>query len=320
VQAFIEEEHAQSTYGERYHGIYNNRFLSFNDISELIVKAGLEKPAIKELACQHSQLFADDLKIWTEDHQTRLKEHHLLRGFQEEPAKHKKESLDFRGRRYEPKVASRLLKKVESELKEDRQWLGDFDKRVFLVHYQLARIQGEQVAHELVSRYRFHLLIQDFEGHLGVQQEALNAILAMLASQRELTTDQYYVAREVFQQTHACLSHILSKSRLLEMPAMRGFKKGDFLGPFLLDKPLVYELIGEAAGLTGKWIDRLVEQVREVFDKLQRLRAKSWGGILAFQEEMTKQLPDQLQIGENDQRVPNANFLQRPSNSSKSQP
>ncbi|HEV3235848.1 MAG TPA: M48 family metallopeptidase, partial [Gemmataceae bacterium] len=172
VQAFIEEEHAQSTYGERYHGIYNNRFLSFNDISELIVKAGLEKPAIKELACQHSQLFADDLKIWTEDHQTRLKEHHLLRGFQEEPAKHKKESLDFRGRRYEPKVASRLLKKVESELKEDRQWLGDFDKRVFLVHYQFARIQGEQVTQELVSRYRFHLLIQDFEGYLGVQQEA----------------------------------------------------------------------------------------------------------------------------------------------------
>jgi hypothetical protein len=43
--------------------------------------------------------------------------------------------------------------------------------------------------------------------------------------------------------------------------------------------------------LTGKWIDRLVEQVGEVFDKLQRLRAKSWGGILAFQEKMAGKLP-----------------------------
>src|SRR5207245_1839586 len=60
VQAFIDDEHAQSTFGERYHGIYDNRFLSFDDVSELIVKAGLEKPDIKALALEHRQLFADD--------------------------------------------------------------------------------------------------------------------------------------------------------------------------------------------------------------------------------------------------------------------
>jgi Zn-dependent protease with chaperone function len=285
VQAFIDEEHAESTYGERYHGIYNNRFLLLGDISELIVQAELAEPTIDELACEHRQLFGNDLRLWTEEHQTRIKERQLLRGFQEEPTKYKNESLNFRGRRYDAKVASRLLKEIEVE---DQQWLGDFDRRVFLVHYRLARVRREQDTLELVNRYRFHLVIQDFVGHLEVQQEAFNAILVMLARQRELTTEQYYNAREVFRQTHACMTHILSKSRLLEMPALSGFKKGEFLGPFLLDKPLINKLNGD---LTGRWIDGLVAQVHEVLDKLHRLRAKSWGAILAFQEKMAGKLP-----------------------------
>lgn len=288
VQEFIDDEHAQSTYGECYHGIYDRRGSSLNDLPRLVVKAGLKKPNLEDLAVQHSQLYELDLKARASEHQVRLKEQEELWAFHEKTGKAKRDRLEFRGRSYPIKDANRLLKKVEKELKEDTKWLNDFDERVFLVHYQLARTLGPKVTEDLMGRYQLYVKLQQFGNQLGIHQARLNGVLGLLATRREFSAEEYFSIHEVFQKAHSCLADILRESRLLVMPAIGAFKKGEYLGPHLLDKPLIYQLIGEASDLTAKWINRLMEQIAEVLDKVERLRAKSWGAVLTLQEEISR--------------------------------
>src|SRR5262249_12451721 len=82
VQAFIDEEHAETTYDERYHGLYDDRYVEPGDIRDLVALAGQEPWPPDRLAQAWQRLYSDELKAWADEHQQRRRELNLLVGIQ----------------------------------------------------------------------------------------------------------------------------------------------------------------------------------------------------------------------------------------------
>src|SRR5205807_3024120 len=63
VQAFIDDEHAETTYHPRYHGLYENRYVKPGDLAELCTRVCVEEFDDRtRLADAHATLFGDDVK------------------------------------------------------------------------------------------------------------------------------------------------------------------------------------------------------------------------------------------------------------------
>ena len=74
----------------------------------------------------HLKLYDNELKEWMDGHNGRREEYRLLTGLVNGELELKDDDLEFRGRHYDVREAKRLLKKVDKELEEDRQYLrGD---------------------------------------------------------------------------------------------------------------------------------------------------------------------------------------------------
>jgi hypothetical protein len=82
---------------------------------------------------------------------------------------------------------------------------------------------------------------------------------------------------------------VLAEAEKLRLPAMKNMTAGQQLREFLMDQPPVRELTGREQSLDGKWIGKLLQQMGEVVEKLQRIHFKSLGGILGLQEKIAEQ-------------------------------
>src|SRR5205814_664803 len=81
----------------------------------------------------------------------------------------------FRGRHYDVREAKRLMKKVDKELEEDRQFFEGLDRRAFLVYYQMAMQADADLRKEFFKRYDFHLTCQDMLRKLNVERNHMQA-------------------------------------------------------------------------------------------------------------------------------------------------
>ncbi len=58
-----------------------------------------------------------------------------------------------------PKLKRRMAE-VEKKQDENREWFKSFDRRVYLLHVQMAAQVNRNIKEELVERYRFQLEVQ----------------------------------------------------------------------------------------------------------------------------------------------------------------
>jgi hypothetical protein len=225
---------------------------------------------------------------------SRREEYNLLAGLASGELELKGDDLEFRGRKYEAKEAKRLLKKVDKELEEDREYLKSLDRRAFLVYYQMAVQVDEKLARELANRYDFHVTCQDMLRKLGAEKEHLGGCLAFLEGKNELHQDEFRAALKAFRDAHKSLTKTLDIADELPLPELKNMKKGKPLGAFLLDKRLVYRLDRDETSLRGEWIAKFLGQLSEVHQKLHRIHFKSLGGILLLQDRIYQQWKEQL--------------------------
>ncbi len=286
VQAFIEDEHAETTYDTRYHGLYDERYLEIKDVHDLIAEADAARWDEGRLERVHRKLYDAELKTWVEGYRGRREEYRLLTGLTNGDLQLKGEDLDFRGRKYEAGEAKRLLKKVDKELEEDREYLEAFDRRVFLVYSQMAQHTGERLADELARRYEFHVTCQDMLRKLGIERTNLEGALQFLQGKRELQQDEFRSALRAFRDAHKALTKALDTADDLPLPELKNMKKGKPLGAFLLDKRLVARLDRDEQSLRGDWIGKFMNQLSEVCQKLHRIHFKSLGGMLLLQDRI----------------------------------
>jgi Zn-dependent protease with chaperone function len=281
VQAFIDDEHAETTYDPRYHGVYDGRILEPGEVEALVQEAAEEPWEPGRLLRDQTRLYDEQLREWMEAHQRRQREYARLARLDQV------KDFDFRGRCHRPGDAKRLLKQVEAELEEDRQSLVSLDRKVFLVHYQMGRqLDGGRPAQELVARYKFHREVRTIVRHLSEQLTYVESADQFLAGRPELTPEQFDRVLGVLQRAHDVLSDGLSKAYHLRLPALRNVQAGEPLKPLLLVRRLIYPPGTGDGTLNGKWVSVFMEQLEEVRDRAQRIHFKSLGGMLALQEQI----------------------------------
>ncbi len=291
VQAFIDDEHVETTYDPRYQGLYDARYIEIEDLDELVTEAKSAAWDEGRLERVHLKLYDNELKEWMEGRNSRMEEYNLLSGLVEGELELKQDELQFRGRHYDIREAKRLLKKVKKELDEDRQYFAGIDRRAFLVYYQMAMQANADMRKDLFNRWDFHLTCQDMLRKLNDKMADLKAVLAMLdrstsGRSGSLPPNEFRAALKAFRDARKTLKKVLTTADDLPMPEMANMKKGKPVGYFLLDKKLVESLDLDESTITYQWINKLMGQVDEVKSKLVRIHFKSLGGILILQDRI----------------------------------
>ena len=213
IQSFIDEEHAESTYDPKYHGVYDGRLILPGDLDTLAQESATQHATVAQLKAVQAGLYNVEVKHRIQLHNKRLEEFDLLTAVAHNHFRPKNDELDFRGETYDLKDAKKLLKKVEKDLDDDQKWLEQLDRNVFLTHYQMAlRLSppleggaGGVVAEDLFQRYRFHLGVQDIWKKLRAQEGSVAAALDFLQGKRRLEQGEFQEALGIFQQAHQTL-------------------------------------------------------------------------------------------------------------------
>jgi Zn-dependent protease with chaperone function len=288
VQGFIDDEHADRTYDPKYQGLYDSRNLLLKDITDLARQGSKQPWSITELAETHETLYNAEVKHRSQLYYKRVEEKNLLMAVHNGWTKLKNDELEFRGEIYEPEDAKRLLKKVEKEIDKDHRWIEAHDHRVFMTYFQMALHINQQVAEELYKRYEFHMELQNIWYELMKQNDPIQSAMAFLESQESAQIQSHHFKEllNIFRDAHKAMKRMLATSKDMTLPALKNMPAGQALRPFLLEKNLLEGLSKYDNSITQKWIIKLLNQFREMKEKVDRIHFKSLAGILALQEKI----------------------------------
>ena len=269
VQEYIDNEHVETTYDPKYHGAYDERILEPGDLQEL-----------------NSIIFE---KPWTEDRMEKVYEK-IFDGCKEHAEGHTdlhKELQSLNAKvvgKPSPRV-KKLIKQCEEKLDANREWFKSFDRRVYLLHVQMAGVNKDW-KQELVERYRFQMTVQRFyqEARDGYDKADLYMTALFNSSPNELPPDFIGEVLHVLRESWKALRQIVRDAKETNLPAMKNFEEGERLADFILPEKMVPEPPLDYA--KGAWIDKLMKQLAGVRMRCFRLHFKSVGGILALQEKI----------------------------------
>ncbi|MCI0682866.1 MAG: M48 family metallopeptidase [Gemmataceae bacterium] len=288
VQAFIDEEHAETTYDPKYQGLYDHRKLMPGDIHEASTLARSWSKDLGTLAQLHAGTYSAEVKHRAQLYNRRHEESEKLLAIANGWERPKNGEFEFRGEWYDLRDAKRLLKKLDKEYEKDEAWMEELDRKVFEINYQMALQLNPLWATELFKRYEFHLDVQKIWQRLRDQEGPVGSALQFLSNSKgDLHYDDFREVIRIFRNAHLELKDGLRIAEDMYFPPLANMPAGQPVRPFLLAKKLVYSLSRSETSLPGKWIDRFLKQYREVQSKVNRLHFKSMGGILSLQETIT---------------------------------
>jgi Zn-dependent protease with chaperone function len=269
VQQYIDNEHADTTYDPKYQGIYDDRVLEPGELADL------------------NQLIRES--PWGSDRIEKVFEklYHGARGKAEEYDELRKElaTLDNTPGEKSPRLKKKI-KKLNDDIEHAWEWYKSLDRRVYLVHVQMAATVNGDWRDELVERYRFQLEVQRMYQEARFHQGKADAYASYLFNQNpdEVHPELVSEVMQVLRQAWRALKKIIQDARDVNLPAMRNFEEGERLADFILEEKLVAE--PPLSYIKGKWVIKLLNQLQSVKSRCFRLHFKSVGGILALQEKI----------------------------------
>jgi len=272
VQKFIDNEHADTTFDAKYKGCYDDRPLEPGELSELngIVR---DSPWADDRMEKVLDKLYDGCEEHAEAHSELYKEETALRN-------------SVVGRP-SPKV-KRKLEELKEKQDENWEWFKSFDRRVYLLHVQMAAQADPESKDELVERYRFQLEVQRlYQESRAAFNKADNYLGAYAAAQRgeiQVPPDFPGEVIQVLREQWKALKNIIKTAKEINMPALKNFEEGENLAGFILEGKMVPE--PPLSYVKGVWIDKLMTQLQGVRMKCFRLHFKSLGGILKMQEQI----------------------------------
>jgi Zn-dependent protease with chaperone function len=286
AQEFIDEEHAASTFDARYFGVYDNRWLELEDFEQMLREVrGEGSPTPEQLAVSLRELYSEDLRSWAACHQLRREEFtHLQQAGTDKLGSGRR--IEFRGQHYPASAVEELLAKVRAELEEDRGYLVKFDRSVFALHQRMAEFLGRE--QELCQRYRFHLQLQKLLGALDEERGRMDSVIYFLSSHKQLAWAELHQIVAIWRHAHEGLGAVLKQAVELSPPHLKGWKAGESLRCILPDKPSIPELDPVQTDLDFRGAQQLHKEVLAVLEKLNRIQLMSLGGLLAFQQQLSR--------------------------------
>jgi Zn-dependent protease with chaperone function len=290
VQKFIAEEHQALTYDPRYHGMYDARFINPGDLTELFHKGSCELPPATVLEQRHAALYAGTVAKWAAAYLRHREERDRMVEFRQKTGQDEDKEVVFRGKHYERREVGGLLEFIDEDLDKDKRKLAPFDAEILLVHYYMARQLDKTILDELRERYTFHMKLQAILGTLFHRYAAVESILAIASGEDEdEEAVEFYELFEALREARNGLVDCLEAAAKLPLPSLVHHEAGQLLRTWLWDRPPLSRFRWSRRWLTGKRIEKLVGQLAKVVDRGQRIHFKSLSGILALQEEISKQ-------------------------------
>ncbi|MBA2661706.1 MAG: M48 family metalloprotease [Bradymonadaceae bacterium] len=290
VQTFIDDEHAEIIFDQKYLGMYDNRFIEPGDLDTLIGEVEAEHAAASDkLDDQWRRLYGDELRSFMGTFKGRIEELQLLESVIGEQLSWGK-TFVFRGEKYRPSDAQELFSQVFSEMEQDRQWFGALDRDVFVIHYRISLQLDESMREELLTRYRFHLVTQEMTRRLRVTQSRLGQVLAALNS-GELDEEQVDFVFDELIRIYGEVENELDQAAGWRMPLLNNIARDAQLAQVLMPQPLLSAETLYAHELDSSWLRAFLAQFEELLGRLSHIRRKSLGGLLFYQEEVARQLP-----------------------------
>ena len=285
VQAFIDTEHHETTFDEKYHGMYDAGVISPGDLATLRTTVESEFASADHLATAHASLFHDDTRACYQEFVERQKDFNVLFGVANGFTK--TATFKFRNEEHPAKKAKPLMEQVSKELEADQKWLEGHDARVFKTHYAMAQQVGGELLAEFQARYEFHLAIQNLVVTLQNTHNQIQQTLNSIAGQRTLEQADFQSVVTFLAESRQFLRDQLENADTWTIPPLKNMDDVTRLGRFLCAKPLPRELSTTEQSLDGQWIQNLLAAMIEVLDKGRRIQSKSMGGILILQDTIT---------------------------------
>jgi len=268
VQKFIDDEHAETTYDDKYEGAYDDRLIdpgSIDELNDIIRKQPWDD---KRLATVYDKMYSG-LKTKTEERKE----------VSDELDKLMQESGGASNKRLR-----RIIQEQEEKLEDLDTWFFALDRRAYLVLVQMAYRVNEAAYYDLIGRYRFHMALQGIYRKARHHSRQADFFIGVIVNAKEVDPDLFAEVSHVLRDARKALKKVLREADEINMPAMKNFVEGEKLGHFLLNEEVVRELSSNI--IKGKWLDKLMNQLGEVQAKAARLHFKSLGGILALQEKI----------------------------------
>ncbi|MBY0229065.1 MAG: M48 family metalloprotease [Gemmataceae bacterium] len=291
VQAFIDEEHAETTYDPRYHGAYDNRPIRPGKLEELERKSKASPWKPETLGQIARRLHGDELKDRMAEIQALRDELEALRAYDRGDRMLENDgSFKFRGKWLRERELERTIKKVEEEYDKQLDWLAEMDARVFRAHFQMAQELDAKLLEELRMRYEFHLTAQEILLDLMAQRPFLEMALALLSdSGGQMDYAEFAAVRSQLIDSYDIMLRCLNRADKLPLPKLKNLKQGEMLGWFLLGVKTVKPLRPTTTRITTAWISKFLGQIAAIEDRIRRIHFKSLGGLLAHQERVREE-------------------------------
>ena len=271
VQAFIDEEHGDLAFDPKFRGAYDDRWIDPGRMFELHEQLEADPWDDGRLARTHQRLYveigrrADDFR----DLHAKIRE--VYRKSYGQP----------RGR------AARRLREFEEDLDDLMEWFRSFDKRVFLIHAQMAARLGPKVFRDLSDRYHFHLEVQSMHRNMVRMSEQVEDALTgcLRQGEWELPPDYFQWVRETYQAGRKTMLDCKRRSRELEVvPAIPGVSTRDRFEDLVLDRDVLDEPPLEF--IPPRWVVKLIRQMNRMRARLRRLDFQSLGELLRVQDRI----------------------------------
>lgn len=288
VQAFIDEEHAETQQDPRYFGLYDGRILEPGDLTPLVHAVHGTPWPLERLTQAYNRLYRGELKAFAKEHQKRLDEQNVLNQLKSGEMRPRGGTFKFREQEHHIREAEGLLTAVEHDLEQDSAAFKQLDAEVFQAHYQMARTVGGEIERELWARYQFHLAAQEILKTVSTELARMSGLLEFLSTQEQRSEEDFNEISRLMREARGALANALHLASQLGLPALRNMQAGARFSHFLLTDPLVDEL-PSGSSITGEWVGKLMGQLHEVQSKARRIHFKSIGAILALQEKISGQ-------------------------------
>ncbi|MFN3651868.1 MAG: M48 family metallopeptidase [Armatimonadota bacterium] len=286
VQAFIDEEHGETTYDERYHGLYDGRYLTPGNVDEVVAAIRATPWPRERIGQVYTALYAETLKERAEQHYRRMSEHQMLAGLDDGEYKLRGKDFEFRDARYRKGDVKRLREQVEKELEQDSLWLEKFDREVFLVHFQMSCYLGGSESGELLSRYRFHTGAQEILRNLAGEMARMEHVLGYLQTRPDIDEATHNEVMGHFRTARETYGTAIRQAAALPLPPLKNMQAGMPLSSYLAVGAPVAAIAPDQKNINGEWIGAFMEQLGQAIHRVKRVHFKSLGGILSLQERI----------------------------------
>lgn len=281
VQNVIDQDRLKPDFPEKYRGAYDDRPLQLTsrEIDELLHFARINPMSESEVIRDHAALYGDVSRhaarrsrlVWQRE--LLLNTAPISTGHQ----------------------ALARLRDLDDRLDRLNAGFHDFDRRVALVHLQMAARHDS--SDDLADRYRFHLALQRLHTTARRHYDDLRlfARITPLVDPR-LEPSLFFDYCSVLRAAQKGLHTLLDSARRLDFPAMRHFDDALALVNLLRDEEPIDEL--PAGPLDPEWIARLQRQVRQAVLQIHRLLVKSLLSLLAAQDAIAQSYHDPMCVAE----------------------